>query len=96
MSQNQLMQSSFDALCEIVSQRATELKQFERGMSLYRLDDEASSASPFYDSFLNSIGPNSIQKMTTFSPAKILHLHRQFEPFIAPLSYFERGKHSSF
>lgn len=96
MSQNQFIQSAFDALCEVADQRATELEQFEGATPLDSSDDETISASPIYDSFLNSIGPNGIHKMTNFSPTEVTHLHKQFEPIIAPVWYRGRGKRSSY
>lgn len=74
---------AFHGLCQLADAHAQELEHYQVSDLADSSDDDNDSVNPEYTSFLNSIGPNGIHKMTSFTPNEISKLHDIFQPFFS-------------
>lgn len=93
---NSFANSAFTALCQVAEARTNELQKYNRASVLSDSDDERDSTHPIYDTFLQSIKPLGIQKMTNFSPAEIKVLYDYLNPIVSPVWNRGRGNRCNF
>lgn len=93
---NMFVNSVFAALFQVAENRSKKLQKYRDSRTTDESDDDCDSVHPVYDSYVLSVKPLDIHKMTNFNPAEIKLLFDYFQPISNLVLHRGRGNRCNF